>query len=35
MVEIRNHRLREETVLEIGRFSILWSIFENQYCHMK
>ena len=35
MVEIRGHRLREETVLEIGRFSILWSIFENQYCRMK
>lgn len=34
-VEIRGHRLREETVLEIGRFSILWSIFENQYCHME
>ena len=34
-VEIRGHRLREETVLEIGRFSILWSIFENEFCHLK
>ena len=34
-VRIRGHHLNEETVFEIGRFSILWSIFENQFCHLK
>lgn len=34
-VRIRSHHLNEETVLEIGRFSILWSIFENRFCHLK
>lgn len=34
-VRIRGHHLNEETVFEIGRFSILWSIFENRFCHLK
>lgn len=30
---INGFRLQDETVIEIGKFTILWNIFENYECH--
>lgn len=29
---VKNQKLRDETVLEIGKFAILWNYFEHTYC---
>lgn len=31
-MKIKGEELREDTVLEIGRFSILWNCFERKWC---
>ncbi len=33
MVDIIGYDLREETVLAIGKFAILWNIFEREKCN--
>lgn len=32
MTKINNQNFKEETVLEIGKFAVLWNIFENEKC---
>jgi hypothetical protein len=32
-IKIKNHNLNQETVLEIGKFAILWSEFEKTQCN--
>lgn len=31
-ININNYNFNEETVIEIGKFAILWNIFENTKC---
>ena len=31
-MEIKSNNINDETVLEIGKFAILWNYFENEYC---
>ena len=32
-MQIKDFKLKDETVLEIGKFAILWNLFEKQYCN--
>lgn len=32
-MQIKDFILKDETVLEIGKFAILWNLFEKQYCN--
>ena len=29
MLEINNHAYNKETILEIGKFAVMWNFFEN------
>ena len=31
-MKVREYDLKNQTVLEIGKFAILWNWFENEYC---
>ena len=31
-IEINEHMLKQETVIEVGKFAILWNIFEDKLC---
>ena len=31
-MKIKDYELKDETVLEIGKFAILWNCFENEWC---
>lgn len=33
MIKIKNKDFEKETVLEVGKFAILWNIFENEKCN--
>lgn len=35
MIKIKNKDFKKETVLEVGKFAILWNIFENKKCDKK
>ena len=32
-MQIRDFELKDQTVLEIGKFAILWNWFEKEFCH--
>ena len=32
-MKIRDFELKDQTVLEIGKFAILWNWFEKEFCH--
>ena len=32
-MKIKNFELHDETVMEIGKFAILWNMFEKKYCN--
>lgn len=34
-MKIKGCELKNETVLEIGRFAILWNCFESEWCNNK
>lgn len=34
-MKIRNFELKDQTVLEIGKFAILWNWFEKEFCNNK
>lgn len=32
-MQIKDFKLKDETVLEIGKFAILWNLFEKRFCN--